>query len=169
MPTSTSPTSGGIYIQHTGNVALSASATSGPVDVSSTGTMTVSSVTGAGVTLATGGTGKNLNVNGPVSAGTSAVSLTASGAITAGAGEQITTTNTLTATGTAIGANGASLNTTVGKLDASATNGGIFVSQSGALELIASATGAVSVATGQAPASGGAITVDSASGNGVTR
>ena len=42
--------------------------------------------------------------------------------LTAGIGEQITTTNTLTATGTSVGGSAALLNTTVGKLDVTATD-----------------------------------------------
>ena len=102
--------------------------------------------------------------------GTGAVSLTASGLLTAGTGEQVTTTEHPDGVGHLQSVASAALfNTTVGKLNATATSGDIFVSQSGALELVAaSATGAVSVSTGQGTAAGGAITVDSAGGNGVT-
>ena len=54
--TSTASSGGGVYLTHTGTLNLTASAASGPVNMAATGSMTVASVSGAGVTLSTGGT-----------------------------------------------------------------------------------------------------------------
>jgi filamentous hemagglutinin family protein len=156
---------GGLYVQQAGALTLTANATGGPVDAATTnGALTVVAATGTGVTLTAGGASQNLNLDGAVNGGTGVVSLSApGGAIVAGAGESITAA-TLTATAASIGASSAPLATTVGALNATSTNGGIFVSNTSALALTASATGGV-VDVGTTD---GALTVASATGSGVT-
>ena len=80
----------------------------------------------------------------------------------AGTGETITG-GSLTATGASIGTGSAPLITTVGALNATGTNGGIFVNNTGTLALTASAPSGVLVVNNT-----GALTVASAGGNGVT-
>ena len=124
------------------------------------------SSTGGDITVAATGAGSGIALNANVSTpGT--VSLTAGsaanrGAITAGAGSSVSA-GALNAVGSSIGAQGARLNTAVATLNATSTNGGIFVTESDALALTANASGgAVDVQT-----TAGALTVASASGAGV--
>ena len=154
---------GGVYVQQSGGLALTASATGGDVNVATTnGALSVSSATGANVALSAGGVNRSLNVNGAIDAGSSGnVVLTATGAIVAGGGNQVTA-GSLTATGSSIGAGGARLATTVASLDTTSTSGGTFVTESDGVALTASATGgAVDVRT-----TNGALAVASASGAG---
>lgn len=125
------------------------------------------SSTGGNITVAATGAGSDIALNAGVSTpGT--VSLTAGsaanrGAITAGAGSSVSA-SALNAVGSSIGAQGARLNTSVATLNATSTNGGIFVTESDALALTANATGgAVDVQT-----TAGSLTVASATGAGVT-
>ena len=182
---------GGIYVQQADALSLNATATGGSVNAATTnGALTVLSATGAGVTLASGGVGQNLNVDGAINGGTGVVSLSApGGAITAGAGESVAGAS-LTATAVSIGSSTAPLATTVGTLNATSSNGGIYVANTEALALTVSATGGeVDVSTDgaltvkstgsldlTANATGGALTVtttngplavESASGTGV--
>ena len=162
-------TNGGIFVTETDALNLTASATNGIADVRTTnGALTVTSVNGEGVTLAAGGAGNGITLNGAVNAGAGDVILTAGtpanrGAIIAGAGHHITG-GALTAAGSSIGTSAARLNTTVVSVDATSTNGGIFISETDALNLTATATGGmVDLQTGN-----GSLTVASVSGEGVT-
>ena len=153
---------GGIFVTEASGLSLTASATNGEVDILTTnGVLTVASVSGDGVTLSAGGVGNGIVLNGTVDAGAGDADLTASGAIS-GTGQVLA--NAFTASGSSIGSGGTRLNTTVGSLDATSTNGGIFVTELNDLILTANATGgAVDVRT-----TNGALTVSSASGTGVT-
>jgi filamentous hemagglutinin family protein len=154
--------SGGIYVKETDGLNLTASATGGELEVTTgNGALNVASATGARVTLTAGGANA-LTLNGPVSAGTGEVDLTAGGAIVANNGSQVTG-GAAVLRGSAIGDSAARVNTTVDSLDAATTNGGIFVTETDGLALTAAGiNGAVDVATT------GPLTVASASGNGVT-
>jgi filamentous hemagglutinin family protein len=156
-------TNGGIYISEGDAVTLAADASNGAVDVRTTnGAITVTSVTASGVTLVAGGAGSGITVNGALNAGAGDVTLTAGtaanrGAIVAGAAGQITA-NSLTATGASIGTSAARLNTAVSSLNATSSNGGIFVNEADALNLIATATGgALDVQTTNGSISAGAL------------
>ncbi|MEJ1963385.1 MAG: filamentous hemagglutinin N-terminal domain-containing protein [Gammaproteobacteria bacterium] len=180
---------GGIFVSEADGISLSASATGGAVDVrTANGSLVVSSATGNGITLAAGGDGSALTLNGAVNGGSSDIALSATGAggqinlnsavstagnvaISAGAagsrgaiastGGQVVA-GALAAVGASIGSAGSRLNTTVASLDANASNGGIYVQETDGLALTASATGgALDVATLNGP-----LTVASASGNG---
>ena len=132
-------TNGGIYVQQTADMALTASATGGLLDINTGGALTVASASGAEVTL------------------------TAGGAITGGAGSQINAT-ALTASGSTIGSSGSPLMTNVSSLNTTSANGGTYVNNAGAVTLTAAATGgALNVQTVN-----GALTVDAATGAGVT-
>ncbi len=186
-------TAGGIYIREAGASALIANATGGAVDVqTANGALTVTQAKGTGVTLSTLNAGNDLIVNGTVNGGSGPVNLTtfgngsdidvnavvgttgsavtlvagpstSRGAIVAGNGNGIVA-STLTATGSAIGATTARLNTDVSSLNATATNGGLFVTEASALSLTASSTGGpVDVQT-----TNGTLNVISAKGNGIS-
>ncbi len=130
-----------------------------------------------------------LTVSGPVNGGAGDVSLTSGGApltlngavvtsgdiditvgaplvgaaLVAGAGNQLTGNN-LTIVASGVGSASSRLNTSATALDATTYNGGIFVTESDALSLTATATGGeVNVRTPN-----GALTVGSVTGDGVT-
>ncbi len=153
---------GGIYVKETDGLNLTANATGGALEVTTgNGALNVASASGNGITLTAGGAGA-LTLNGLVNAGAGAVDLTAGGAIVANNGSRVTG-GAAVLRGSAIGASGARLNTTVDSVDAVTTNGGIFVTETDGLALTAASTnGSVDVATS------GPLTVASASGNGVT-
>ena len=179
---------GGIFVREQNDLGLTAHATGGAVDVlTQLGSLTVMSATGTGVTL-TSGAG-DLSLLGAVDGGSGPVNLTASDAngainlastvsttgdatftagasgaiVTSGPASHVTARN-LTVTGSAIGNGSQRLNTTVDSLTATASNGGIFVTEDDALSLNATATGGAVEAT----TSDGSITVSAASGNGIT-
>jgi hypothetical protein len=177
-------TSGGIYVIESDALNLTAHATGGAVDVQTTnGALSVTGATGTGVTLAAGGAGSGITLDGAVNAGAGDVTLTAGtsaspGAITAGAGNLVSG-GTLTATGSAIGSSGAALNTNITTLTAAASNGGVYVNEQNGLTLanvtaagsagdinVASTSGDVTVGVVAASrnatltASGGAILAD---------
>jgi hypothetical protein len=153
---------GNIYVTQSGDLAaLTASAAGGVVNVATTGAMTVGSASGTGVTLAASGNGAALTLAGPVDGGAGLVSLAADGAINSN-GAQITA-GSLIASGASVGANGSPLNTTIPLIGATATNGGIYIQNTGKLTLIASATGGAV----QVGANGG-LTAGNVSGTGVS-
>jgi len=162
-------TSGSAHVVESNALNLTATATNGVVDVQTiAGALTVSSASGTGVALSAGGAGSDLILNGAVNGGTGNVSLTAGtagnrGNIVAGVGSHVSG-NALTAVGATVGASAAPLNTSVASLNATSTNGGIFVTESDALALTANAAvGPVNVQTNN-----GALTAGAVSGNGVT-
>jgi len=164
-------TAGGIHVREADALTLIASATGGVVDVQSAGAMTVTQASGTGVILSTVNAGSDLIVNnvvdghgGQVSlttlgAGSSidlnAVVMSAGGAVTLAAGSVASpgaivagngngiVASSLSATGSAIGADIARLNTDVSSLNATTTNGGIFVTEASTLSLTALANGGV--------------------------
>ena len=154
---------GGIFAQEVNGLELNASAAGGRVDVlTMNGALNVTAASGDGVVLEAGGAGNVLTVNGAVDGRTGPVTLRAGGAIT-GNGSNLIEGDAVTLTGASIGASGARLNTNAVSLNATSTNGGIYVQEADALDLTASATGGVlDVAT-----TDGALTVASASGAGV--
>ena len=180
---------GGIYLNDTAGVTLTASATGGPLDVQSGGLLTVSSASGAGVTLTAanssidvdgalsgdsgpvvltaGGAGGNISLDGvlstsgdvTLSAGTTA----APGTIMTGAGGEVMGA-ALTATGSALGTAANPLNTSVGSLTTTSLNGGTYINELDGVALSSTATGGtVNVQTND-----GSITVNGASAIGVT-
>ncbi|MEJ0035889.1 MAG: filamentous hemagglutinin N-terminal domain-containing protein [Gammaproteobacteria bacterium] len=184
-------TNGGAFINEADGLALTGSASGGALDVQAGGALNVVSANGDGVVLATTGAGAGITANGAVNAGAGPLTLAANGAgsgitlnsalsttgnatltagssasrgaIAAGAGSQISAAS-LTATGSSIGAAGSRLNTSVGSLNATSTNGGTFVTEADALTLTANATGgALDVQTAN-----GALVVNGAKGAGVT-
>ncbi|MEP7243172.1 MAG: filamentous hemagglutinin N-terminal domain-containing protein [Gammaproteobacteria bacterium] len=183
--------SGGIYVQEADALALTANATGGVVDVATIdGALDVTSVSGTGVTLTSGGAGQNINVNGIVDGGTGAVALIATGDgsainldalltttagvtltagslssrgnIVAGAGEQIVA-HDLTVTGALVGTSGARLATTVDELTASSTNGATFVTESDGLVATADAIAGVA----DIETTNGTLVANAVSGDGV--
>src|SRR5690606_18052753 len=137
---------GGIFVTEADELTLTANATGGAVDVQTTsGALTVSSASGDGVTLNAGGAGNGIALNGAVDAGAGDASLTALGAIT-DSGQ--VSANTLTVSGSSIGTSGTRLRTNVGTLNATSTNGDLFITEADELTLTGSATGgAVDVQT----------------------
>jgi filamentous hemagglutinin family protein len=164
----TTSTAGGTYITNAGATTLASSVSGGALDAATTnGSLTVTSASGNSIALAAGGDGSNIALNSSLST-PGDVSLTAGsstkrGAITTAPGVQITA-NKLTAIASSIGTSGSRLGTTVTSLDATSTDGGIYVIEADALTLTAKATGgAVDVQT-----TNGALSVAGASGTGVT-
>jgi filamentous hemagglutinin family protein len=166
-------TNGGIFVTEADALTLDASATGGAVDVQTTnGTLTAAAVNGDGVTLTGGGAG--LTVNGAVNGGAGGVTLTAAGAgsaltlngsvgggsggvtliagtadnrgsVVAGAGNHVAGSS-LNVTAAAVGTSAAQLNTSIDSLSATATGGGIHVSEANGLTLAnLSASGDVGV------------------------
>jgi len=154
---------GGIYVNQAGALTLTANATGGPLDIQTGGALTVNASSGIGASLTTTSAGSGITLDGLVNGGSGAVTLTSAGAISGGPGEQIAAAS-LTASGTAIGTSTAPLNTEVGTLTTTSTNGGTYIDQSGPVTLTASATGGAL----DVQATGGAITVDGATGAGLT-
>lgn len=135
----TTSTNGGTFVNEADDLTLTASASGGALDVRAGGALNVAAVSGDSITLAAGG------------------------ALTTSAGVQIST-GSLTVTGSSIGSAGSRLNTNVGSLNATSTNGDIFVSEADALTLTANAAGGVL----DVQTSNGALTVNSAKGTKVT-
>ena len=181
---------GGIYVSEDDALSLTATATGGPVEASTTnGALTVASASGNGITFIAGGDGNALTLNGAVNGGSGDIALVSSGAgaainmnntvsttgtvfLDAGSAMNrgaITTNgglisgNLLIANAASIGANGSPLNTAVSSLNAIGTNGGIYVQEADALNLLAAATGPLRVAT-----TNGALNASSVTGEGVT-
>ena len=162
---SATATNGGIFVTDADALQFNGAATGGVVDVKTTnGALSVTGATGTTVTLASGGTGSALNLSGVIDAGSGDVSLTAgtanSGAIAMTSGQ--IRGNALTATGTSIGASSAPLLTKVATLNATAGNGGVYVSDADDLTLAnVSATGDVGITS-----AAGNLTLDTLSGGG---
>ena len=175
---------GGIFIDDTGAVALSAGATGGILEVQANRLLTVNSATGAGVTLTS--TNSDIDVNGALSGGSGPVALTAGGtagaislggvlstsgdvtlsapgAITTGRGGQVMAA-ALTATGATLGTPVNPLNTAVGILTTTSLSGGTYVDELGSVVLSSTVSGG----TLNVQANNGSITVDGASASGVT-
>ncbi len=156
---SATATNGGIFVTDADALQFNGAATGGVVDVNTTnGALSVTGATGTTVTLSSGGTGSALNLSGVIDAGSGNVSLTAgtanSGAIAMTSGQ--IRGSALTVAGTSIGTSSAPLLTKVATLNATAGNGGVFVSEADDLTLASvSATGDVGIT-----ASGGAISDD---------
>ena len=156
---------GDIYLMNTGALSLTASAPNGTVQVSTPGaSLTAASVTGNNVDLIVTGAGNSLTIDGPVTAGTEA-QLQSSGAIVAGTGNLVSATGTLL-TASVIGTAGNPLNVGLGAVDASTTNGGIFLNSTGTGSLALTAAAVNGTVNVQAPTA--SLTVTSVTGDGVT-
>jgi filamentous hemagglutinin family protein len=185
-------TNGGTYVSEADALSLNATATGGALDVRTTdGTLAVNTAVGNGITLAAGGVAQSLTLFSPVDGGAGDVSLSATGdagginlfapvtttgnaTIAAGsathrglitvAPSALVSANALTITGASIGVANGGLATAVTSLNATATDGGLYVTETDGLTLTGSATGgALEVQT-----LGGAMNVASAIGDGVT-
>jgi filamentous hemagglutinin family protein len=154
---------GGIFVQETDGLLLNANATNGSVKVETLdGALTVEGASGRNITLTSGGAGNGIAVNGRVTTPGVAV-LNAGGAITAGASGEIAA-DFLDVVASSIGTSTERLNTNVAGLNATTTNGGMFITEMDGLMLTANATGgAVDVR-----AIGGPLSAMSATGDGVT-
>jgi filamentous hemagglutinin family protein len=150
--------SGGIYVSDAAFLNVTATSSGGPIDVAANGALTVASVSGTGVTLTTGGA---LALDGPVNGNGSAVMLSAQAEIVSNGGS--VSGSSLDVTGAFIGLQGSPLNTTVAAVDATANTGDIYLVNTGALNLTASApSGTVQVSTPNS-----SLTVASVTGNNV--
>ena len=149
---------GGIYVSDAAFLNVTATSSGGPIDVAANGALTVSSVSGAGVTLTAGGA---LALDGAVNGNGSAVTLTAQAEIVSNGGS--VSGSSLDVTGAFIGIQGTPLNTTVAAVDATANTGDIYLVNTGALNLTASAPGG----TVQVSTPNSSLTVTSVTGNNV--
>jgi len=125
-------------------------------NVSTTGTVSLVAGSNAADAITLNATVAGTNVN--MEAGTAG----SRGGIVAGAGSLVTGTN-LVVRGSSVGSSAAKLNTAVDSLDVLASNGGAFVSEADALSLEAAVTGG----TLDVETLNGALTVGSATGDGV--
>ncbi|HEY4215347.1 MAG TPA: filamentous hemagglutinin N-terminal domain-containing protein [Steroidobacteraceae bacterium] len=160
-----------------------ATVTAGTGHVSGSGTITANTlnITADNVSGSTGGTGLATHINtlngtateglGISNTGALAVAtatghdvlLASTGAISANSGVAITG-NTVTLNGTTLGTSGTRLATNAGSINATATNGGIYITEADAAQFTGSATGAaVDVKT-----TNGTLTVGGATGTSVT-